>query len=64
MFKKLRNHAFLTDLMPLLSVAETQSLTKEKAMKAFARVFSELVVLLPGEPWAKTDELKRTLGML
>jgi predicted nucleotidyltransferase component of viral defense system len=64
MFNKLKSHGFLTDLVPLLSVAEAQSLTKEKAMKAFGRVFSELVVLLPGEPWARTKEMKRTFGML
>jgi hypothetical protein len=63
MFAKLRNQGLLTDLSPLLSVLEAQSLTKEKAMKAFVRVFSELVVLLPGEPWAKTDEMKKSFRM-
>jgi predicted nucleotidyltransferase component of viral defense system len=63
MFAKLRNRGLLSDLVPLLSVAEAQSLTKEKAKRAFVRVFSELVVLLPGAPWAKTEEMKKASGM-
>jgi predicted nucleotidyltransferase component of viral defense system len=63
MFNKLKNRGFLTDVAPLLSLAEARALTKEKAIHAFVRVFSELIVLLEGEPWAKTDETKKALGI-
>jgi hypothetical protein len=30
----------------------------------FRRVFLGLIVLLPGEPWAKTEDMKERLGIL
>ena len=51
MLAKLRNEGLLTDLCPLLWPPEARCPPKEKTMKAFSRAFSELVVLLPCEPW-------------
>ena len=64
MFAKLRKPGLLTDLRPLLSTAEGKGLTEQTTRDTFARVFSELVVLLPGEPWAKTEDMKKRLGIL
>jgi hypothetical protein len=58
MFAKLRKPGLLTDLRPLLSTAEGKGLSEQTTKGTFARVFSELVVLLPGEPWAKTEEMR------
>jgi hypothetical protein len=53
----------LTDLRPLLATAEGAGLTEQTAQGAFAKVFSELIVLLPGDPWAKTKEMKKRSGI-
>jgi Nucleotidyl transferase AbiEii toxin, Type IV TA system len=63
MFAKLRRPGLLTDLRPLLAAAEAAGLTEQTAREAFARVFSELIVLLPGDPWAKTREMKKRFGL-
>jgi len=64
MFAELRKHGLLTDLRPLLSTAEGKGLTEQTTRRAFAMVFSDLVVLLSGDPWAKTEEMKGRLGIL
>ncbi len=64
MFAKLRKHGLLTELRPLLSTAEGKGLTEQTTKDTFARVFSELVVLLPGDPWAKTEVMKERFGVL
>ena len=64
MFAKLRKPGLLTDLRPLLSTAEGNGLTEQTAKDTFARVFSELIVLLPGEAWAKTEDMKGRHGIL
>jgi predicted nucleotidyltransferase component of viral defense system len=62
MFAKLRRPTFLTDLRPLLAAAEAQGLTNETARITFAKVFSEMIVLLPGDAWAKTEQTKKRFG--
>jgi predicted nucleotidyltransferase component of viral defense system len=62
MFAKVRRPGLLTDLRPLLSAAAGEGLTEQAARDAFARVFSELIVLLPGDPWAKTKDMKNRFG--
>ena len=64
MFAKLRRPGLLTDLRPLLSPAEGNGLTEQTTKVTFARVFSELIVLLAGEPWAKTEDMKERLGIV
>jgi hypothetical protein len=54
----------LTDLRPLPSTAEAKWLTEQTIRNTFARVFYELVVLLPSDPWAKTEVMKERLGIM
>ena len=63
MFAKLRKPGLLTDLRPLLSAAEGKGLTEQTAKETFAKVFSELIVLLPGDPWAKTEGHEKAFGI-
>jgi predicted nucleotidyltransferase component of viral defense system len=63
MFAKLRKPGLLTDLRPLLATVEGAGLTEQTAKEAFAKVFFELIVLLPGDPWAKSEEMKRRSGI-
>jgi predicted nucleotidyltransferase component of viral defense system len=62
MFAKLRKPGFLSDLRPLLSAVDGTKLTEQTASGTFAKVFSELIVLLPGDPWAKTKDMKKRFG--
>jgi hypothetical protein len=64
MFSKLRKPGLLTDLRPLLSTVEGEGLTEQTAREIFAKVFSELIVLLPGDPWAKTRHMKERFGFV
>jgi len=64
MFAKLRKPGLLTDRRPLPSTAEAKWLTEQTTRDTFARVFSELVVLLPSDPWAKTEVMKERLEIL
>jgi hypothetical protein len=64
MFAKLRKPGLLTDLRPLLSTVEGKGVTEQTTKDMFVRVFSELIVLLPGEPWAKTKVMKERFGIL
>jgi predicted nucleotidyltransferase component of viral defense system len=63
MFAKLRKPGLLMDLRPLLSTVEGEGLTEQTAKDTFAKVFSELIVLLPGDPWAKTQVMKKRFGI-
>lgn len=58
MFAKLANPAFLTDMRPLLPADQAAQLSDEAAKAAFTRVFSQLVALIPGEPWVRTPEMR------
>ncbi len=64
MFAKLNNPGFLADMRPLLAAAQAEGLTNETMMAAFSKVFSEFVVLLPGEPWARSEEMKERFQVL
>lgn len=57
MFAKLKNPGFLADIRPLLPPIEAERLTDETMKAAFADVFTGLVARLPGDPWARTDEM-------
>lgn len=58
MFAKLNNPRFLADLRPVLAAAEAAKLTEAAMKAAFVNVFSRLVVLVPGDPWARSEEMK------
>ena len=44
-------------LRPLLTPTESDRITKEAMKAAFSSVFKGLVGQLPGNPWARTDEM-------
>jgi predicted nucleotidyltransferase component of viral defense system len=64
MFAKLRRPRFLDDMKPLLPAAAFHQFGDESTQQAFLTVFNHLVVNLPGEPWAKTEEYLKERGML
>lgn len=59
MFSKLANPTFLTDMKPLLPADQAALLTDESAKAAFRQVFTEIVDLLPGDPWVRLAEMNR-----
>jgi hypothetical protein len=63
MFAKLNNPGFLTDLRPLLAAAEAERLNDDVIKAAFGKVFSRFVVLIPGDPWVRSDEMKERFGV-
>jgi predicted nucleotidyltransferase component of viral defense system len=63
MFAKLNNPGFLADMRPLLAAAEAERLTGDAIKAAFTRVFTRFVALLPGDPWAYSDEMKERFGL-
>ncbi len=50
-------------MRPLLAAAETERLTDDARMAAFAKVFTRFVALLPGDPWVHSDEMKERFGL-
>jgi predicted nucleotidyltransferase component of viral defense system len=64
MLAKLRRPRFLDDMRPLLPASTLDQFGDESTQQAFLKVFNQLIVLLPGEPWAKTEEYLKEHGML
>ncbi len=58
MFAKLATPRFVLDMKPLLPAAEAEKLSEESTQKLFANVFREFIDRLPGDRWARTDEMK------
>ena len=63
MFAKLANPRFLVDIRPLLAAAQVEALTEESTAESFRRVFVVLIDLLPGEPWGRTETMKRRFAI-
>jgi len=42
----------------LLAATEAAKLTDGAMKAAFVKVFSRFVILLPGDPWARSEEMK------
>jgi len=59
MFAKLNDPGLLADVRPLLAAAQAKNLTHETMKAALSKVFSQFVVLFPGEPWARSEDMKR-----
>jgi hypothetical protein len=51
-------------MRPLLPAAALHHLGDESTRQAFLNVFKQLVINIPGEPWAKTEEILKGHGML
>ena len=64
MFAKLNNPGFLADMRPLLAANEAERLTDDAMKAAFVKVFSRFVVLIPGDPWARSEEMKERFGIV
>lgn len=63
MFAKLANPAFLTDMRPLLPADQAEKLDETSTKTAFAKVFTNFIVRLPGEPWAKSEAMKQRFDL-
>jgi predicted nucleotidyltransferase component of viral defense system len=64
MFAKLANPRFLLDMRPLLPAEQAQALDEAAVAAAFAAVYARFIDRLPGDPWARTDEMKARLGLV
>lgn len=63
MFAKLANPGFLSDVRPLLAAEQADRLTDKTMKTAFANVFTRLVGNLPGDRWARTEEMIKRFGI-
>lgn len=63
MFAKLANPRFVVDMRPLLPAAQAEQLTEENTRDQFRAVFTRFIDRLPGDPWARTDEMKERFGI-
>ncbi|WIM12584.1 nucleotidyl transferase AbiEii/AbiGii toxin family protein [Enhydrobacter sp.] len=63
MFQKLANPTFFTDMRPLLSTDRAKALTDETLKATFVRVMKELIDRIPGDEWAKAEEMRERFGV-
>jgi hypothetical protein len=63
MWNKLDNPGFLSDTKPLLSADAADELTDVAVKIAFARVMTDLIALMPGNPWARSSEMAESFGV-
>jgi hypothetical protein len=63
MFGKLAKPRLLLDVRPLLPAAQAELLSDESTLVSFRRVFQTFISQLPGQPWARTDEISERLGL-
>ncbi|MBB3948717.1 hypothetical protein GGQ73_004712 [Rhizobium skierniewicense] len=63
MFAKLANPRLLTDMRPLLPLAQVESLSEDATKEAFERVFEGLVVKIAGDTRVRTGEMKERFGL-
>jgi predicted nucleotidyltransferase component of viral defense system len=57
MFAKLARGNFLADVIPLLTAEEAAKFDHAAGRRAFGSVFSRLIQLIPGKPWASTPKM-------
>ena len=63
MFAKLANPQFLTDMRPLLPAAQSDLLTDNSTKVAFRKVFTQIIDLIPGDPWMRLAEMNERFGL-
>ena len=63
MFAKLDNPRFLADVRPLLAAPEAERLTEASMRAVFVKVYSRFIALIPGDAWARSDEMKVRFGI-
>ena len=49
--------SFLADVVPLLTAEEAAKFDAAAGKRAFASVFTKLIHLIPGKPWASTPKM-------
>ena len=64
MFSKLARPRFLTDMRPLLPAMQAEALTDETTLYSFQRVYDAFIDRLPGEPWAREQEMRERFGLV
>ncbi|MEM8777074.1 MAG: nucleotidyl transferase AbiEii/AbiGii toxin family protein [Pseudomonadota bacterium] len=63
MLAKFARPDLLGDMRALLTPDRADALDTAAGRAAFLRVFTKVIALIPGERWARTDELAETLGL-
>ena len=63
MFAKLAKPRFLSDMRPLLPVAQSDLLTDNSTKVAFRKVFTQIIDLIPGDPWVRLAEMNERFGL-
>lgn len=63
MLAKFARPDLLGDIRALLTPDHADSLDAAAGRAAFLRVFTNMIALIPGDRWARTDELAETLGL-
>lgn len=63
MFAKLAKPRFLLDMKVLLSAKQAEALDEASTTEAFRQVFTTFIDRLPGEPWARTAEMRERFGI-
>lgn len=63
MLAKFARPDMLADMRALLTPDRADALDLAAGRATFVRVFTKIVALLPGQPWAKTEELAEALGL-
>lgn len=63
MLAKFARPDMLGDMRALLTPDRADALDLTAGRASFIRVFTKIVTLIPGHPWAKTEELARAMGL-
>jgi predicted nucleotidyltransferase component of viral defense system len=63
MFQKLANPTFFTDMRPLLQTGRARALNDERLKATLVKVMNELIDLIPGDEWAKAEEMRERFGV-
>lgn len=63
MLAKLARPDMLGDIRALLTPDRADALDSAAGRASFVRVFTNIVALIPGHPWAKTEELAQAMGL-
>lgn len=63
MLAKFARPDMLGDIRALLTPDRADALDSAAGRASFVRVFTNIVALIPGHPWAKTEELAQAMGL-
>ena len=63
MLAKFARPDLLEDIRALLNPDRADALDGDAGRAAFVRVFNEVIALIPGHSWARTEELAQSMGL-